>query len=83
VMIGGLAYAELEPAMGAFPTSGGLGVLTLPQWLRLPAPLVVVAVAAAAVAAFAGATWIERRLGARRLAAAAPPRDASGAAVEY
>ncbi|HEU4382219.1 MAG TPA: YeeE/YedE thiosulfate transporter family protein [Anaeromyxobacteraceae bacterium] len=82
VILGGLAYAELEPAMGAFPTSGRLGVYTLPQWLHLPAALVVIAVAAVAVAAFLGATWIERRLGARRLAAAEAPaaREPSGVA---
>ncbi len=84
VMIGGLLYAELEPAMGAFPTSGRLGVLTLPQWLRLPAPLVVAAVVAVAAAAFAAATWIERRLASRRLATApATARDGSGDVAGY
>ena len=81
VMLGGLAYAELEPAMGAFPTSGRLGVFTLPQWLRLPAPLVALAVAVVAVAAFRGATWIERRLAANRLATAQAARGGSGAAA--
>ncbi len=80
VMLGSLAYAELEPAMGAFPNSGRLGVFTLPQWLHLPAALVVIVVAAIAAAAFLGATWIERRLAARQLAAEAPAaRTRSGA----
>ncbi len=70
VALGGLAYAELEPAMGAFPTSGALGSFTLAQWLGVPAPVVVAGVAAVALGAFAAAGRVER-LVARRTA---PPR---------
>ena len=60
--LGGLAYAELEPALGAFPGSGRLGAFTLPQWLGLPLAAVVVAVAALAVGAFAVAGRVERHV---------------------
>jgi uncharacterized protein len=63
LVVGGLAYAELEPALGAFPGSGRLGAFTLPQWLGLPLAAVVVAVAALAIGAFALAGRIERRVG--------------------
>jgi hypothetical protein len=59
-MVGAVAYAELEPALGAFPESGRLGAITLPQWLGLPAPAVAAAVALVAAAAFLGATRVER-----------------------
>jgi hypothetical protein len=64
--LGGLAYAELEPAMGGFPGSGQLGIFTLPQWLGLPVPLVVAAAAALALGAFRAAGKIERLVAARR-----------------
>ena len=60
VMMGGVLYAELEPAMGAFPTSGRLGTFALPDWLGLPAPVVAALVSAVAIAAFVGAERIER-----------------------
>ena len=60
--IGGLVYAELEPALGAFPGSGRLGAFTLPQWLGLPLGVVVVGVVALAVGAFAVAGRVERRV---------------------
>ncbi len=72
VALGGLAYAELEPAMGAFPVSGDLGSFTLAGWLGLPAPVVVAGIAAVAVGAFAIAGRIERIVRAR----SAPPRIA-------
>ncbi len=70
VGLGGLAYAELEGAMGGFPGSGDLGTFTLARWLGLPAPAVVAIVAVVAVGAFVGAGRIER-LAAR---SSAPPR---------
>jgi len=65
--LGGLAYAELETAMGAFPTSGGLGPFSLSQWLGLPVPVVAAAVAALALGAFLAAGRVERLVAARRL----------------
>jgi hypothetical protein len=70
VGLGGLAYAEVEGAMGTFPRSGDLGALSVARWLGLPAPAVVVAIAAVAAGAFAVAARVER-LAARR---GAPPR---------
>lgn len=88
IALGGLAYAELEAALGAFPGSGGLGAATLPRWLGLPASVTAAGVAALALAAFAVAGRVERRLGGRAKAtgAPAPPREervapAPGAAV--
>jgi len=60
VMAGGLLYAELEPALGAFPSSGKLGTFTLSRWLGLPAYAVAGAVLVIAIGAFAGAEKIER-----------------------
>ncbi len=60
VMVGTLVYAEVEPAMGGFQNSGKLGTFFLYQWLHVPRPLLAVIIAALAVAAFAGASKIER-----------------------
>jgi short-subunit dehydrogenase len=62
VVLGTLAYAEAEPAMGGFQSSGRLGGFFLHQWLGLPRPLVAVLVAALAIVGFVVATRIERRL---------------------
>ncbi len=70
VGLGGLAYAELGDAMGGFPGSGSLGAFSLARWLGLPAPAVVVLIAAVAVGAFALARRVERMVRAR----SAPPR---------
>jgi hypothetical protein len=59
VILGGLLYAEVEPALGAFPTSGKLGTFTLPQLLHLPAPVVAALIVAMAVGAFLGAEKIQ------------------------
>lgn len=66
LVLGGLAYAELEAAMGGFTTAGGLGSFTLSQWLGLPAPVVAVAVALLAIGSFLAAGRIERLVTARR-----------------
>jgi hypothetical protein len=73
VGLGGLAYAELEAAMGGFPGSGALGAITLPRWLGLPAPVVVLGIAAVAVGAFVVAGRVERLVRART----APPAFAA------
>ncbi len=59
-IVGAVAYAELEPALGSFPDSGSLGAFTLPQLLALPAFAVAAAVTAVAIAAFYAASRIER-----------------------
>jgi hypothetical protein len=76
VMLGGLAYAELEGAMGSFPGSGALGAFTLSQWLGLPVPVVAAAAAALALGAFLLAGRIERVVAARRTGAASAPGPA-------
>jgi hypothetical protein len=60
VVVGGLLYAELEPAMGSFPNSGKLGTFTIPEWLGLPAPVVAILVVAMALGAFVLAEKVER-----------------------
>lgn len=70
--LGGLAYAELETAMGAFTRSGSLGPFALPEWLGLPAPAVAAAVAALALGAFLLAGRVERLVADRRRAPARP-----------
>jgi membrane protein required for beta-lactamase induction len=81
VVVGGVLYAELEPAMGAFPNSGRLGAFTLPQWLGLPAPVVAALVAVLAVAMFAAGTKVEKLVNARGKAAPPPPAEAPAAQV--
>ncbi len=52
VALGGLAYAELEGAMGRFPASGDLGPETLSRWLGVPAPFVAAAVGSASASSW-------------------------------
>ena len=61
VVAGSVIYAEVEPALGAFPSSGKLGAFTLARWLHLPASLVAALVVALAIGAFFAAEAIERR----------------------
>ena len=63
VVAGGLVYAHAEPALGAFPSSGKLGALSLSDWLGLPAPIVAAFVVAIAIAAFLAGERIERLVG--------------------
>jgi hypothetical protein len=60
VILGGLLYAEVQPKLGAFPTSGRLGTFTLAQLLHLPPPVVAALVVVIAVASFVGAEKIEK-----------------------
>jgi hypothetical protein len=60
VILGGLVYAEVEPKLGAFPSSGRMGTFTLPQLLHLPTPVVAALVVAMAVGAFLGAEKIQK-----------------------
>jgi hypothetical protein len=71
VIAGGLLYAELEPALGAFPNSGKLGTYTLSQFLHLPTLVVALLVLVMAVGAFFGASKIEKLLAGP--SAATPP----------
>jgi uncharacterized membrane protein YedE/YeeE len=59
VVVGTLAYAELQPALGAFHDSGKLGSLFLYDLLHLPPVALAVLVAVVAVLTFKGAGKIE------------------------
>ena len=72
VVVGGLIYAELEPAMGAFPNSGELGTFTIPEWLGLPAPVVAALVVAMAIGAFLLGEMVERRVNRQAVPAPVP-----------
>lgn len=78
VMLGAIAYAFAESALGSFPTAGKLGTFTLSRWLGLPPVAIAAAVVAAAVAAFVAAERIERAVRAHRGggAASSPPARA-------
>jgi uncharacterized membrane protein YedE/YeeE len=78
VIAGSVIYAEVEPAMGAFPTSGKLGAFTLSRWLHLTPGLVAVLVLALAVGAFAVAGAIERRGHSRSSSSRSAPLDTEG-----
>jgi len=61
-LIGVVAFAETEHLFADFWYHAGfLGRLTLPEVLGVPAGVVVIAVVVAAVFAFKGAEWLERR----------------------
>jgi hypothetical protein len=61
VVAGSVLYAELEPRMGGFPSSGKLGAFTLAKLFHVPPAVVAAAVVAVAIGAFTLAEAIERR----------------------
>jgi hypothetical protein len=65
VALGSILYAEVEPALGAFPSSGRLGSFPISSWMGIPAPVVAVLVVVVAIAAFLGAERMEQLLGGR------------------
>jgi hypothetical protein len=65
VIAGTVLYAELEPSMGAFPTSGKLGTYTLSRLLHLRPAVVAVLVLVLALGAFTLAEQVERRVSGR------------------
>lgn len=72
VVVGMVAYAEVQPAVAAFHDSGKLGGVFLYQLLHLPPLALAALIAVAAVACFIGAGAIERLVNARRAPAADP-----------
>lgn len=62
---GTLGFAIASPLLQGLLGAGELGPTTLPNALGLPYGAVVFAVVVIAVAGFAGATWIERKMAAR------------------
>jgi uncharacterized membrane protein YedE/YeeE len=72
VVIGTVAYAELQPAVAAFHDSGKLGGVFLYQLVHLPPLALAALIAVAAVASFYGAGAIERLVNQKRNPAAGP-----------
>jgi len=72
VVLGGVAYAEVQPALAAFHDSGKLGGVFLYRLLHLPPLALSVLIVGVAVACFIGAGAIERRVNLKRDAAAGP-----------
>ncbi len=62
------------PGLSALYTGGSLGVITLPDLLKVPAPLFALAVVIFAIAAFVGAEKVERVFQQRRRPAELTPR---------
>ena len=62
MLTGVFAFGEAFPAIGAFADSTARGALTLPQAFGLSYGVVVGLMVAAALGAFAGAEWLERRV---------------------
>lgn len=60
VVVGGVAYAELQPRLGGFHDSGKLGSIFLYEWLGVPHAVLAAIVALVAIGGFAGAERIER-----------------------
>ncbi len=66
LIVGTLLVGELDSVLRPFVDSGDLGTLTLPEALHLPQGVVVFAIVAIALGAFAAAGWLERRAAAAR-----------------
>ncbi len=65
VAAGAFAFAVAYPSVKGLYLAGELGAKTLPQVLGVPYGVVVFAVVLMAVGAFAGGTWVERRMAGR------------------
>jgi uncharacterized membrane protein YedE/YeeE len=72
VVIGMLAYAEVQPAVAVFHDSGKLGGVFLYRLLHLPPLALAALIAVVAVACFVGAGAIERLVNARPVPAPGP-----------
>ena len=62
MLVGVLVFGEAFPVIGPFADSTARGAWTLPQALGLSYGTVVGIIVAAALGAFAGAEWLERRV---------------------
>ncbi len=66
-MLAGLAvFAESFPLLENFYNSTPMGRVTLPELFHIPYGLVVFLVVAMAIGGFAGGTWVERAMAARK-----------------
>lgn len=65
IFAGTFVYAEVYPWIRDFVNSNAMGQVTLPEVFDIPWGVIVFAVVVIAVAGFAGASALERRLGGR------------------
>ncbi len=66
IFAGIFVFGEAYPLVRDFYNATGMGTITLPQALQVSYGLIVFAVVLMAVSGFAGATWVERAMAARR-----------------
>ncbi len=66
IIAGITAFALVFPWIEDFYTSTDMGQVTLPELLNVPYGLVVAAVVMIAIGGFAGATWMEKFIAARK-----------------
>ncbi len=66
VFAGIFVFGEAYPLLRSFYNATGMGTITLPQALNVSYGLVVFAVVLMAVGGFAGASWVEKAVAAKR-----------------
>lgn len=66
VIFGIFVFGEAFPILKGFYNATPMGQITLPQLLEMPYGLIVLFVAIMAVGGFAGATWVEKTMAARK-----------------
>jgi hypothetical protein len=66
IVCGTFVFGEMFPLIEGFYSSTPMGHITLPELISLPYGLVVFLVALIAVGGFAGATWVEKTMAARK-----------------
>jgi uncharacterized protein len=66
VIAGIFIFGEAFPIVKGFYNATPMGQITLPQLLHLPYGLIVLFVALMAVGGFAGATWVEKTMAAKK-----------------
>ena len=65
-LAGIFVFGEAYPSLREFYTSTPMGQITLPELFHISYGLVVFAVVLMAVGGFAGATWVEKRIAAKK-----------------
>jgi len=66
VIFGIFVFGEAFPILKEFYTATPMGQITLPELLHMPYGLIVLFVALMAVGGFAGATWVEKTMAAKK-----------------
>lgn len=67
VMAGIFFFGEFFPFLSGFFYSTNMGEITLPQLINMPYGLIVFLVVLMAIGAFAGAEWLERKFGIKKV----------------